>query len=140
MPVQHSSGAIIFRKDKSKIHYLLLNYHPEYWGLAKGAIEPGETVEDTARREIQEETGLTDITFIEGFKVEESYFFTSKGQRVFKIVTFLLAQTMTEQIKLSWEHIGYAWLPYEEALERITYPSEKKFLQKAHRFIARKRI
>ncbi len=140
MPVQHSSGAIIFRKDQGKVFYLLLNYHPEYWGLAKGAAEKGETIEDTARREIQEETGLVDITFIEGFKVEESYFFTSQGQRVFKMVTFLLARTKTEEIKISWEHIGYAWLPYKEALEKITYPSEKKFLQKAHRFISRKRI
>lgn len=138
MPVQHSSGAIIFRKEKGKVYYLLLNYRPEYWGLAKGAIKKGETIEETARREIQEETGLTDITFIEGFKVQEKYFFTSKGRKIFKTATFLLAQTKTKQIKLSWEHIGYTWLPYEQALERITYPSEKKFLQKAERFISPK--
>jgi len=135
MPAQHSAGAIIFRREGKRVFYLLLNYHPGYWGLAKGAIEKGETVTETAKREIQEETGLTDIEFLDGFKVNEKYFFTDKGEKIFKTVTFLLAETKTEAVKISWEHIGYVWLPFEEAEQRLTYPKEKEFMKQANEFI-----
>ena len=74
MPAEHSAGAIVFRNEKSENFYLLLEYRPDYWGFSKGNIEKGEAVEETARREIREETGLTDIQFIEGFKVQRTIY------------------------------------------------------------------
>jgi bis(5'-nucleosidyl)-tetraphosphatase len=135
MPAEHSAGAIVYRKEKGKNFYLLLEYRPDYWGFSKGNIETGEAVEETARREIREETGLTDLQFVEGFKVREQYVYTRQGQRVFKTVSYLLAQTATQDIKISWEHSGFVWLPYEEALEKTTFPSDKKLLQQAREFL-----
>ncbi len=138
MPAEHSAGAIIFLKSKDGIWYLLLHYEEGHWGPAKGHIEKGETIEETARREIREETGLTDLQFLEGFKERTQYFFMNKGKRIFKTVNFLLAQTRSKEIKLSFEHVGYEWLQYEAALERTTYADDKRVLQKAHQFILEK--
>lgn len=137
MPVQHSAGAIIYRKESGQIFYLLLHYEEGHWGSAKGHIEKMETIEETARREIREETGLKDIRFINEFKELNQYFFHTREGKVFKTVTFLLAETGTKEVKLSCEHIGFAWLPFEEAMKKITYKNEKQLLQKARDFISR---
>jgi bis(5'-nucleosidyl)-tetraphosphatase len=135
MPAEHSAGAVIFRKEGHQVHYLLLHYEEGHWGFAKGHTEKGETIAETARREIQEETGLTDTGFIEGFKGYNKYFYSSQGRKVFKTVTFLLAKTRSKEVKLSSEHVGYEWLPYAGALGKITFPDEKKLLTKAREFI-----
>ncbi len=135
MPAQHSAGAIIFRREEGTPYYLLLQYSPTYWGLAKGGIEKDEKIEETAAREIQEETGLTDIHFAGDFKVEIEYFFHREGQRIYKTVTFLLAETHEKEVKISFEHIGYIWLPYAEAVEKVSFENEKKLLQKAREHI-----
>jgi bis(5'-nucleosidyl)-tetraphosphatase len=136
MPAEHSAGALIFRKEEDKIFYLLLHYEEGHWGSPKGHIENHETVEETARREIQEETGLTDIRFLDGFKEHNHYFYTSQRQRIFKTVTFLLAETSSKNIRISWEHTGFAWLPYPEVLEKVTFKDEKKLFQKAYQLIS----
>jgi bis(5'-nucleosidyl)-tetraphosphatase len=135
VPVEHSAGAIVFRLESAKIFYLLLHYEEGHWGYPKGHIENEETIQETARREIREETGLTDIEFIDGFKETTRYYFFSKGERIFKTVVFLLAVTPTLQIKLSFEHIDFKWLPYREAWEQITFKDEKTLLEKADKFI-----
>jgi bis(5'-nucleosidyl)-tetraphosphatase len=136
MPAEKSAGAIIFRREKSKIFYLLLHYEEGHWGSPKGHIESGETIEETARREIREETGLTDIRLVDGFQELNRYIYMSQGQRMFKTVVFLLAETQIAEVKISWEHIGFSWLIYDEALEKITFKSEKIVLQKAANFIS----
>lgn len=144
MPVEFSAGAIIFRKEGDKVFYLLLHYpsesKKEYWGLPKGRIEKGENLEEAAKREIHEETGLKDIKFIDGFKEQEEYFFIREGKKIFKTVTFLLMETKTEEIKISWEHLEYKWLSYDEAKEQISFKNAKEILQKANDFISEKDI
>jgi 8-oxo-dGTP pyrophosphatase MutT (NUDIX family) len=135
MPVEHSAGAIVFRRESRAILYLILHYEEGHWGYPKGHIEKGETIDETVRREIREETGIIDLEFLSGFKELTKYFFVSEGQRIFKTVVFLLARTPTQEVKLSFEHIGYDWLPFEEALERITFKDEKTLLQKAEKYI-----
>jgi bis(5'-nucleosidyl)-tetraphosphatase len=139
VPSEFSAGAIIFRREKGTLYYLLLHYGEGHWGSPKGHIEKDETLEDTARREIREETGITDIQFRAGFKEENKYYFTGSNGKIFKTVTFFVAETRTAEITLSFEHMGFIWLPYPEALDRVTYPNEKQVLQKAHRFILRYR-
>jgi 8-oxo-dGTP pyrophosphatase MutT (NUDIX family) len=135
MPFEHSAGAVIYRKDNGQVKFLLLHYEEGHWGCAKGHTENGETIEQTARREIQEETGITDIRFIEGFKELNQYFFMSKGERINKTVTFLLVETATKEISISDEHTGFEWLPYAEALKRITFKAEKEMFTKAFQFL-----
>ena len=135
MPIEKSSGAIIFRKQGNNIFYLLLRYELGHWDFPKGHIEKGETLEETAIRETKEETGISDLKFIKGFKEWFKYFFKYKGKNIMKIVTFFLAETKTEKIKLSFEHIGYKWLSYEKALDQLTFDNAKDILKKANEFL-----
>jgi bis(5'-nucleosidyl)-tetraphosphatase len=136
MITEESSGAIVFRKNEGVIYYLLLQYEKNYWGLPKGRIEKGEEVEETAKREILEETGINDIEFIKDFKETISYFFTREKIKIFKINVYFLAETKTKEIKLSWEHIDFKWLPYSEALEKLTFKNSKDVLIKANNFLS----
>lgn len=144
MPLEKSAGAVIFRKEGNEIYYLLLHYPSTsktprpYWDFPKGHIEKGEKIEDTVRREVREETGLTDIKFVEGFKEWIKYFFKFKGKNIFKIVTFLLTETKTKEVKISFEHIGHEWLPYEPALDRLTFKNAKEILSKAYQYLSKK--
>ncbi len=140
MPMEKSAGAIIFRKEEGKTYYLLLHYESGHWGFPKGHIEKGEKPIDTAKREVKEETGLEDIKIIDGFKERIKYFFKDKGQNVMKIVTFFLAETETKKIKISFEHSGYQWLPYQKALEKLTFQNAKEILKKAHDLLSGKSL
>lgn len=124
-----------FSKEDNQVYYLLLHYEAGHWSFPKGNIEQGESIKQTAIRETEEETGINDLKFLEGFKEWIKYFYKIEGENRFKIVTYLLAKTEQKQVKLSHEHIGYKWLPYEEALNQLTYDNAKEVLKKAHSFI-----
>jgi len=135
MPLEKSAGAIIFRRENSKIYYLLLHYELGHWGFPKGIIEKGEGIEGAAKREIKEETGIENIQFIPEFKESIEYFFKLKGKTIFKIATFLLAETKSRKVRLSFEHKDYTWLEYEDALERLAFKNAKEILKKANNFL-----
>ena len=137
MPVEKSSGAVVFRKN-DKIKYLLIKYGSGHWESPRGRIEKGESLEETSIREIREETGIKDIEFVEGFKEWIKFFFKREGETVMKIATFFLAETNTKEVKLSHEHKNYAWLEYEKALERLTYENSKKIIKKANQKLIKK--
>ncbi len=146
MPLEKSAGAVIFRKEEGKTYYLLLHYPTgsrttkDYWDFPKGHIAKGEKLIDTAKRETEEETGLADIEFLGGFKTWIKYFFKDQGKTVMKIVTFYLAETKTKDVKVSFEHIGYKWLPYREALKQVMFKNAKEILKKANDFLSEKSI
>lgn len=134
MEKEKSSGVIIFREEEER-KYLLLHYESRHWDFVKGNIEEGETERKTAVRESQEETGITDIEFFDKFKEEIQYYYKKSDETILKHVVFLLGKTSTEEIKLSYEHIGYKWLSFEKALKQVTYNNAKEVLEKAEKFI-----
>ncbi len=132
-----SAGAVIFRQDMTGIrHYLLLQYRGGHWDFPRGNVEENEAAEVTARREIEEETGIEDIRFIPRFSERIVYFYTRNGHKVSKEAVFLLAETKNEKVTLSYEHRGFQWLDYKGAYERITYRNSKNVLEKAERFLS----
>lgn len=137
MPIEKSAGAIVFRQEKKKIYYLLLHYPAGHWGFPKGNIEKGEKLKKTAKREIKEETGIEEIEFIPKFKESIKYFYKLKGKNIFKIAIFFLVKTKEKEIKISWEHLGYQWLPYEKTLERLIYKNAREILEKANDFLVK---
>jgi len=148
MKFAKSVGAVIFfRSPENQIEYLLLNHGDtweksvEYWNFPKGTMKKGELEKETAQREIEEETGLVDLKFVPKFREPERYFCRGTksenlGKLIFKTVIFYLAQIDTKNVKISAEHVGYEWLLYEKALERIKrFKSSQKILKKADKFI-----
>jgi bis(5'-nucleosidyl)-tetraphosphatase len=91
---------------------------------------------ETALRELKEETGLT-AEIQSGFADEFTYFFRDpkNHELIRKTVYFFLAETFDKNVTLSFEHIGYVWLPYEEALHQLTFPNAKDLLKKAYEFL-----
>ena len=153
MPREKSAGAIIFRKEAGNIYYLLLHYPSlnrkgGHWEFAKGHIEEGESDEETIRREVEEETGIKDIKIIPGFKQYIKYFFrqykdnvseedrkNNKTPWIFKLVVFYVVQTNTKDVKISPEHVGFVWLPIDEAIKKTTFKNSKILLKEADNFI-----
>ena len=134
-----SAGFVLFMEQNGQRYYLLLNYPHGHWDFPKGKIEKGETKHDAALRELNEETGLT-ATIIDGFEQSFDYFFKSDGQTIKKTVYFFIAQTDTQKVTLSYEHIGSAWLGYEQAIERLTYDNAKELLKAANQFLIKERL
>jgi len=145
MPIEKSAGAIVFRREEGKIHYLLLHYpgfrgDRTHWDFPKGQIEKGESIADTAKREVEEETGIKELRILPGFKETMKYFFKFKGENIMKFVTFFLAASEEKKVKLSYEHIGFKWLPYDEAIKQLTYNNAKAILKKADSFLSGKSV
>ncbi len=135
---ERSAGVVLFREENSNRLYLLLHYTAKHWDFPKGNIEEGEDELSTVKREVKEETGITDLEFIDGFKRVIEYYYKRLGVLVHKQVIFYLAKTREKDVKLSYEHIGYKWLPYEEAYNTLTYDNSKKILKDAEVFLASK--
>ena len=128
-----SAGIVLFKRiNESKIHFLLLHYPTGHWDFVKGKTEAGETNIQTALRETTEETGITDVSFVDGFEEWIKYRFSYLGEPVYKKVVFFLAETHTDKIELSDEHIDYLWLEYKDALKKTTYENAKRVLRRAH--------
>lgn len=138
MPKEKSCGAIVFKKQKDGIKYLILHYGAGHWDFPKGKQEKNETEEQAALREIKEETGIEDVELIDGFREAISYFYKQGRETIFKEVVFFLVQSATDEVKLSSEHIGYAWLSYEHAYKKLTFNNAKELLRKANQFLYKK--
>ena len=133
---QTSSGGIIFSREPDGLHIALIGRTTpkgqNIWCLPKGWVEPGETLEETALREVLEETGL------EG-RIEEkagdiSYWFYDRKEniRIHKTVHFFLLQHLrgdTSQHDQEVEEVR--WFKAEQAEDMLTYPTEKEILIKA---------
>lgn len=132
-----SAGVVLFRRENSKILFLLLNYPSGHWDFVKGKMEVDETTQQTAIRETQEETGITDIVFLDNFEEWIKYNFQYQGELVNKKVVFFLGETKTEQILISHEHLDYAWMEYEDAIKKTTFENAKSILTKAKTLLAK---
>ena len=136
---EKSCGAVIFTRTP-ETRFLLLQYDAGHWDFVKGNIEANESEMDTVVRELREETGIADARFVEGFREKIDYFYKRQGMTVHKVVVFFLMETRTSQVVLSFEHVGFEWLDYRHALEKLTFKNAKDILRKAHDFLKKKGI
>jgi len=132
----YSAGIVLFSQENDNIKYLLLHYCDGHWDFPKGHIDPGETKQQTAHRELLEETGLRAI-LKPGFETNISYIFSNKEQqKVQKTVYFFIGELKeNKKVVLSHEHKDFLWLPFDSALEKLTYHNSKEILRKANSFI-----
>jgi 8-oxo-dGTP pyrophosphatase MutT (NUDIX family) len=128
---EHSSGgAVIDLRDGAPFVAMIATRGRSRWGLPKGAVSPGETSEQAALREVQEETGL-DAEIIGSLDTIE-YFFRAGDTLIQKRVDFYLMRytggTLTPQLS---EVDDVEWVPLAEAIVRASFDSEKKLLSSA---------
>jgi len=127
---ERSAGAILYQESLSGKIYLLLNYPSGHWDFVKGNIEKGETLKQTVLREVREETGISDIKFVDGFEDKVEYHYQRNGELVHKQVVFFLARTSTNDVKLSHEHLNFTWLRFNDAMQKLTYKTAQNLLKR----------
>ena len=133
-----TSGGIVFRftKDKKDIEILLIQDSKERWTIPKGHIEPGETAKMTARREIEEETGLQNISVLTWLgKIHFKY--RRMDKLVLMTTQVYLVQAMDSHERPTPEKWmkGIKWFPFREALGAVEYEDIEKLM-----LIAKKKI
>ncbi len=134
MKEEISAGVILFN-DVDERKFLLLNNPSKHWDFVKGKMEKDETPHETAIRETKEETGISDVEFIDGFEEEIEYYFYAENQEIHKKVIFFLGKTQTTKTVLSHEHLDFIWLEFDNALSKTTYENAKNLLKKSKTFL-----
>lgn len=115
---------------------LLLQYPQGHWDLPKGHVEEDDKDRTTTMlRELTEETGIVDVTVLDGFEERTEYTFRHKGKRKNKEVYWYVAETETMEVELSHEHRGYLWLDWDQALETITHDETRNVVRLAQQFV-----
>ena len=137
---QTSSGGVLFRKENGQTNIALIARRDRsIWCLPKGIIEAGESPEQTAEREVAEETGL------KGEIVEKigevTYWYWSKTDRIryFKTVHFYLMKHLGGNInEHDFEVEEARWFPIDEALQIMTFENERNIVSKATEMLKEK--
>lgn len=105
------------------------------WSLPKGHLEVGETAEQAAVREVEEETGITGEIVAALGTID--YWFVAEGRRIHKTVHhFLLLATGGELSDADIEVTEVAWVPLPEIPGRLAYPDERDLIDTAGRLLA----
>ncbi len=130
---ESSCGAVVFRDIKGEIRYLLIkNKRSAHWGFPKGHIEFGESKQETAIREVLEETGIH-IKLIDGFECVSKYKIQNKIE---KNVSIFVGTTHDTSTAIQTEEIeDYIWLTYDRAMSLLKFENDKNIITSAHEFL-----
>ena len=129
-----SAGGVVYRREYGKVKILLAARRTRRgdlaWGLAKGGIEPDETLERAAVREVREETGIEAI--IEQSLGETRYFYIWEDVRIRKTVHFFLMRAVGGDVVDHDEEMeDVRWFSLPRALNRAAYQGERDVLRRA---------
>ena len=138
MKFEFSAGGIVFKKSEKATEVLVCQHSQHHgWVFPKGLIADrikDEGKEETALREVMEETGITGKILQELSPVE--YWYVLKGEKIKKKVYYYLMVYVSGDTKthdLEMENVE--WLPQEEVLDRLTYQLDKMVWQEARKLI-----
>jgi len=102
---------------------------PGAWEAVHGSIEPGERPPEAALREVREETGLAVERL---YNVTSNPFYLHKADVVMIAVAFVAFVPLAGDVATAEEHQAHAWLPLNEAVDRIIWPRSRATLRDAH--------
>lgn len=127
MKREFSAGGIVFNKTKVLLTKHSQNHH---WSFPKGLIDPGQTSEQAALREVKEEGGVeAEILDKVGYS---KFIYTLNKEKIFKIVTYYLMKYISGDPKdHDWEMEEAGWYEQDAALKQLTFPQDKELLKKA---------
>jgi bis(5'-nucleosidyl)-tetraphosphatase len=136
MKQDRSYGIIPLRKQQNKWEVLLIQHHAGHWAFPKGHAELNESPQQTAKRELLEETNLHVEQFLSLEPFNETYYFTFKGEKIHKQVNYYLALVVGEVKIQELEIQASRWITLENAEKFTTFSEGKKICQQVILFLA----
>ena len=161
MVYDQAFGLIPVLINNNHYQFLLIQHQGGHWGFPKGHAEAGESPAQSACREFEEETGITQYEVNEGVSLIEQYQFEVRGTQVDKRVTYFLAWiqpilmppspseghdldfnvTVAPPVSIQLKEIqNYAWVNYEHGANLITFPAARQILHDAHEYLLQQKI
>ena len=126
-----SAGGVVFRREGGVARYLLIRDSYQNWGFPKGHLKTGEPPADAARREVEEETGLTNLLLHGPIRVIDWYF-RFKGKTIHKYCHFFLFESRDGEPTPQLEEgiSACTWHPLEDAVTTISYDNARGVLRR----------
>ena len=133
---EKSCGAVVYCQKENDIKYLLVCERSGFWVFPKGHMEAGESDQETAFREVKEETGL-DITFVSGFRVKDEHNLAREGRphTIKQTVYFLAKYKNQKYVPQKSEISKIVLLDFDSAMATLQFDSFKHILVQAHNFL-----
>lgn len=136
-----SYGVVPYSKENDVLKFLVIHQYSKwggdyYWVFPKGHAEGSESPEEAARRELEEETQLELKSLDMSRSFEITYEFTIEGVTTKKTSVFYVGEAASENFILQEDEVvDAAWLPYEEARERITFENTRALLDEVVEYL-----
>lgn len=135
MKQEKSCGAIVYREQQGSTQLLLIKHRfSGHWSFPKGHVEPGEHENETALREVKEETGL-DIQLVDGFRESVEYCPSPDVKK--QVVYFLATQCGGTLQRQESEVSEVCWLDLERAQREVTFNNDKMLIRKVSSFLGK---
>ena len=131
-------GAIVVYREEKENLFLILQHEDSEgsWSFPKGHHEGQETPKETALRELFEETGISEIDFMNVPLIHEEYTLGRENEEVIKKNDYFVGFVKNKEVKIQEGEIRtYLWATYEEALSTFQYESRKEVLKKALEYL-----
>jgi 8-oxo-dGTP pyrophosphatase MutT (NUDIX family) len=127
--VETSAGGVIYRRGTSGVQVLLIRDRYRHWGFPKGHVEREESAPEAALREVEEETGLTELRLGPQLLTID-WFFRFRGRLIHKYCHFYLIESPSGDTAPQLEEgiTECVWLPLEEAIRSISYDNAREVL------------
>lgn len=115
--------------------FLVQHKHGKYWGFPKGHAEKDETPQQAALRELKEETNLQVIRFLQKEPLSEHYRFTVGHRRVFKRVSYYIAEVEGDILLQLNEVQNGMWIGFPDAIDQATHLEAKSILRQVAKIL-----
>lgn len=135
MKKEKSCGAIVYRYNQGDLYILMIQMNLGHWSFPKGHVEGEESEVQTAMREVKEETNI-DVLIDPSFREVTTY---SPFQDVMKDVVYFVGTPISNNLQKQEEEVSdVMWVHYEDALNIVTYDSDRNILENAINYIKKK--
>jgi bis(5'-nucleosidyl)-tetraphosphatase len=129
----------IFKDTNGELLFCLVQHQGEHWGFPKGHPDKNESEEETALRELKEETGLEAVKLVQNIFFNENYIFEKDGNRYDKSVKYFLGLVVSKDtntlVEFMDEITEVKWLSCKEARDLITFESNKAIFDEVWEYI-----
>ena len=124
MKNEYSIGIIPIKKTVQGLKFLLVQHNQGHWGFPKGHPEKGETARETAKREFEEETGITTYNIQRSPAFVESYI-NPKQERMKTVLYFIAYVDETDLVIQEEEIQGYGWFKVKSVRAQISFDESR---------------